>query len=430
MFDQPKSNELDGYFSAGLEDSDPPLAEAIRGELNRQRDQIELIASENLVSLAVLQAQGSVLTNKTVEGYPGARYYGGAEYADQVEQLAIDRAKTLFGCAYANVQPHSGSNANQAVYLALLDYRDAILSMDVASGGHISHGHPATQTGQRYKIFSYGVAQDEYLDYAAAQKIAEQQQPRLIIAGGSAYPRAIDFARMREIADGAGAYLMVDMAHFAGLVATGLYPNPFPYADVVTTTTYKSLRGARGGIVLTDNAEIAKKVAAAVFPGVQGSVLLHAVAGKAACLGEAMRPEFTVYNRKVLENAQALAKCLSESGLRIVSGGTDTGLMLVDLRSIGLVGVDAVIALETAGLTCNKNLIPFDPEPPEIASGLRLSTNAGTARGFGAGEFQQIGSWIAEVLQGIATNPTQNTEWQPRVRNEVRNLCASFPIYR
>lgn len=235
---------------------------------------------------------------------------------------------------------------------------------------------------------------------------------------------------MREIADGAGAYLMVDMAHFAGLVATGLYPNPFPYADVVTTTTYKSLRGARGGIVLTDNAEIAKKVAAAVFPGVQGSVLLHAVAGKAACLGEAMRPEFTVYNRKVLENAQALAKCLSESGLRIVSGGTDTGLMLVDLRSIGLVGVDAVIALETAGLTCNKNLIPFDPEPPEIASGLRLSTNAGTARGFGAGEFQQIGSWIAEVLQGIATNPTQNTEWQPRVRNEVRNLCASFPIYR
>ena len=302
--------------------------------------------------------------------------------------------------------------------------------MDVASGGHISHGHPATQTGQRYQIFSYGVAQDERLDYQGAYKLAEKHKPKLVIAGGSAYPRAIDFSRMREIADVAGAFLMVDMAHFAGLVATGLYPDPFEYADVVTTTTYKSLRGARGGIILTNNDRIAKKIAGSVFPGVQGSVLLHAVAGKAACLGEALRPEFAVYNRRVLDNANALAACLSNLGIRIVSGGTDSGLMLVDLRSKGVSGVDAVKSLEAAGLTCNKNLIPFDPESAEIASGLRLSANAGTTRGFGVDEFSKIGCWIAEVLQGLATDPIGNSASERRVRNEVHGLCRSFPIYR
>ena len=410
--------------------SDPELQAAIGGELERQRDQIELIASENIVSPAVLAAQGSVLTNKTVEGLPGARYYGGAEFADRVEQLAIDRACKLFGCRFANVQPHSGSNANAAVFFALLKPGDTILSMDTASGGHISHGHPATLTGRIYSIIRYGVSRsDERIDLAEVEELARRYGPNLITVGGSAYPRIIDFAGFRRIADAVGARLMVDMAHFAGLVAAELYPNPFPAADVVTTTTYKSLRGARGGIVLWNDAELSKRINAGVFPGVQGSVLLHGVAGKAACLGEALQPEFRDYNKRVLENAQALAATVADGGLRLVAGGTDTGLMLVDLRSRGVSGDAASKALEEAGIACNKNMIPFDPEPAEIASGLRLSSNAGTARGFGAAEFRQIGRWILAVIDGLARSSNDGAEVALMVRSEVSALARRFPIY-
>ena len=410
--------------------SDPELDAAIGGELERQRDQIELIASENIVSPAVLAAQGSVLTNKTVEGLPGARYYGGAEFADRVEQLAIDRACKLFGCRFANVQPHSGSNANAAVFFALLKPGDTILSMDTASGGHISHGHPATLTGRIYSIIRYGVSRsDERIDLAEVEELARRYGPNLITVGGSAYPRIIDFAGFRRIADAVGARLMVDMAHFAGLVAAELYPNPFPAADVVTTTTYKSLRGARGGIVLWNDAELSKRINAGVFPGVQGSVLLHGVAGKAACLGEALQPEFRDYNKRVLENAQALAATVADGGLRLVAGGTDTGLMLVDLRSRGVSGDAASKALEEAGIACNKNMIPFDPEPAEIASGLRLSSNAGTARGFGAAEFRQIGRWILAVIDGLARSSNDGAEVALMVRSELSALARRFPIY-
>jgi len=410
--------------------SDPELDAAIGGELERQRDQIELIASENIVSPAVLAAQGSVLTNKTVEGLPGARYYGGAEFADRVEQLAIDRACKLFGCRFANVQPHSGSNANAAVFFALLKPGDTILSMDTASGGHISHGHPATLTGRIYSIIRYGVSRsDERIDLAEVEELARRYEPNLITVGGSAYPRIIDFAGFRRIADAVGARLMVDMAHFAGLVAAELYPNPFPAADVVTTTTYKSLRGARGGIVLWNDAELSKRINAGVFPGVQGSVLLHGVAGKVACLGEALQPEFRDYNKRVLENAQALAATVADGGLRLVAGGTDTGLMLVDLRSRGVSGDAASKALEEAGIACNKNMIPFDPEPAEIASGLRLSSNAGTARGFGAAEFRQIGRWILAVIDGLARSSNDGAEVALMVRSEVSALARRFPIY-
>jgi glycine hydroxymethyltransferase len=410
--------------------SDPELEAAIGGELERQRDQIELIASENIVSPAVLAAQGSVLTNKTVEGLPGARYYGGAEFADRVEQLAIDRACKLFGCRFANVQPHSGSNANAAVFFALLKPGDTILSMDTASGGHISHGHPATLTGRIYSIIRYGVSRsDERIDLAEVEELARRYGPNLITVGGSAYPRIIDFAGFRRIADAVGARLMVDMAHFAGLVAAELYPNPFPAADVVTTTTYKSLRGARGGIVLWNDAELSKRINYGVFPGVQGSVLLHGVAGKAACLGEALQPEFRDYNKRVLENAQALAATVADGGLRLVAGGTDTGLMLVDLRSRGVSGDAASKALEEAGIACNKNMIPFDPEPAEIASGLRLSSNAGTARGFGAAEFRQIGRWILAVIDGLARSSNDGAEVALMVRSEVSALARRFPIY-
>jgi glycine hydroxymethyltransferase len=410
--------------------SDPELEAAIGGELERQRDQIELIASENIVSPAVLAAQGSVLTNKTVEGLPGARYYGGAQFADRVEQLAIDRACKLFGCRFANVQPHSGSNANAAVFFALLKPGDTILSMDTASGGHISHGHPATLTGRIYSIIRYGVSRsDERIDLAEVEELARRYGPNLITVGGSAYPRIIDFAGFRRIADAVGARLMVDMAHFAGLVAAEIYPNPFPAADVVTTTTYKSLRGARGGIVLWNDAELSKRINAGVFPGVQGSVLLHGVAGKAACLGEALQPEFRDYNKRVLENAQALAATVADGGLRLVAGGTDTGLMLVDLRSRGVSGDAASKALEEAGIACNKNMIPFDPEPAEIASGLRLSSNAGTARGFGAAEFRQIGRWILAVIDGLARSSNDGAEVALMVRSEVSALARRFPIY-
>jgi glycine hydroxymethyltransferase len=414
-----------GYFTAGLE-ADPELAAAIGGELRRQQEQIELIASENLVSRCVLEAQGSILTNKTVEGLPGGRYYGGAAYADVVERLAIDRATRLFGCRFANVQPHSGSNANAAIYKALLNPGDTILAMDTAAGGHISHGHPATFSGSHYRIARYGVARGtERIDLGEVERLAREHRPRLLIAGGSAYPRHMDFAGLRRIADAVGAMLMVDMAHVAGLVAAGLHPDPLPHAHVVTTTTYKSLRGARGGMLLWNDPELTKKLNLGVFPGVQGSVMLHSVAGKAAALGEALRPEFVRWNEAVLANAQALAAAVEAAGLRLVSGGTDIGLMLVDLRAKGVSGDAASQALERAGLACNKNMIPFDPEPPEVASGLRLSSNAGTTRGFGPAEFRQIGHWIGEVVDGLAAGRPV----EAAIREEVRSLSRRFPIY-
>lgn len=418
------SHLREGYFTSGL-DADPELARAIRGELARQRDGIELIASENIVSRLVLEAQGSVLTNKTVEGLPYKRYYGGAEFADEIESLAVQRACRLFGCRFANAQPHSGSNANAGVFLGLLRLGDTILSMDIAAGGHISHGHPATLTGRDYRIVSYGVSRTtERIDLDEVRDRAKASGPRLIVAGGSAYPRAIEFEALRQIADEVGARLMVDMAHFAGLVAAGLYANPFPHAHVVTTTTYKSLRGARGGLVLWNDEALSSKINYGIFPGVQGSVMLHIVAGKAACLGEALGPEFKLYNQAVLDNARALAAQLAEAGLRIVSGGTDTGLMLVDLAGRGVGGDVAAKALEQAGLAVNKNQIPFDPRPPEAPSGLRLSANAGTARGFGTAEFRSIGSWIDRVLRDPSDRGTIAA-----VRDEVLALCRRHPIY-
>ncbi len=417
-------------FTASLAETDPEVAEAIAGELHRQRDQIELIASENLVSRAVLEAQGSVLTNKTVEGLPGKRYYGGAEFADKIETLAIERAKRLFGCGFANVQPHSGSQANQAVYLALLKPGDAIVSMRTAAGGHLSHGHPANQSAKTYAIHSYGVsAGDERIDYAEIADLARRHKPKLLIAGGSAYPRRIDFAGLRAIADETGAVLMADIAHFAGLVATGLHPHPFPHAQIVTTTTYKSLRGARGGIVLSNDPALAKKIDSAVFPGVQGSVLLQSVAGKAVCLGEALKPEFADYQRAALENAAAMADAVAASGLRLVSGGTDVTLMLVDLTAKKIGGQRASESLEAAGLTVNKNVIPNDKRPATDPSGLRLSSNAGTARGFGQAEFKQIGQWIGRVLEGLARQANDNAATERAVRREVAAMCRRFPIY-
>ena len=415
----------DGYFTTGLE-GDPELAEALRGEMRRQQDGIELIASENIVSRLVLEAQGSVLTNKTVEGPPYGRYYGGAEFADAIEALAIDRARRLFGSRFANAQPHSGSNANAGVFLGLLNLGDAILSMNVAAGGHISHGHPATLTGRDYKIASYGVNQKtERIDLDEVRDLALQHLPRLIVAGGSAYPRAIDFAGLRAIADEVDALFVVDMAHFAGLVATGLYPDPFPHAHVVTTTTYKSLRGARGGLVLWNDEGLSKRINAGIFPGVQGSVMLHGVAGKAACLGEALRPEFQNYNRAVLDNARVLlSNGLAAAGLRIVTGGTDTGLMLVDLASRGVTGDVAAAALERARLAVNKNLLPFDSRPPESPSGLRLSSNAGTTRGFGVGEFELIAGWIDQILRS-----PNNERVILTIRDAVRELCGRHSIY-
>lgn len=414
----------DGYFSLGL-DADPELAASIRGELARQQDGIELIASENLVSRLVLEAQGSVLTNKTVEGQPYARYYGGAEFADAIEALAVKRACELFGCRFANVQPHSGSNANAGVFLGLLEIGDTILSMDTAAGGHISHGHPATLTGRDYRIVRYGVSREsERVELDEVRALAVANRPRMIVAGGSAYARALDFAGLRAIADEVGALLMVDMAHFAGLVATGLYPHPFPHAHVVTSTTYKSLRGARGGFVLWNDASLSDRINYGIFPGVQGSVMMHIVAAKAACFGEALRPEFAAYNAAVLENARAMAATLVAAGVRLVAGGTDCGLMLADLNPLGVTGDIAAKALEKAGLAVNKNQIPFDTRPPEAPSGLRLSANAGTARGFGTAEFETVGGWIAQVLKA----PSDAAQLA-RLREEVRALCARFPIY-
>ena len=419
-----------GYFSASLADADPQVAQAVAGELHRQQDQIELIASENLVSRAVLEAQGSILTNKTVEGYIGRRYHGGAEFADALEGLAIKRAKELFSCTYANVQPHSGSQANQVVFLAFLRPGDKILSMALAAGGHLSHGAAPNLSGKWFDVAQYGVSESSGLiDYDAVEALAVEHRPSLIIAGGSAYPRFIDFARFRQIADRTRAFLLVDMAHFAGLVAAGVHPSPVPHADVVTTTTYKSLRGARGGLIFANDRKLGKKIDSALFPGFQGSPMLHAIAAKAVCLREALRPEFREYARHVVDNARVLAATLTERSYKLVSGGTDTALMLLDLRSDGLTGEAASASLEAAGLPCNKNAIPGDPQPPTVTSGLRLSAAAGTTRGFGLSEFRQVGAWIADVLDGLAANPHGNEALERAVREQVSQLCRRFAIY-
>jgi len=419
-----------GFFVDDLADADPDLAAAVARELARQQSQIELIASENIVSRAVLQAQGSVLTNKYAEGYPGRRYYGGCEFVDAAERLALERACRLFGCAWANVQPHAGAQANEAVYLALLQPGDTILGMSLAAGGHLTHGSPANLSGKWFRAVAYGVRRDDArIDYDEVERLAEAHRPRLIVAGGSAYPRIIDFARFRAIADRVGAYLMVDMAHFAGLVAGGAHPSPVPHAHVVTTTTHKTLRGPRGGMILGNDEEIGRKINSAVFPGLQGGPLMHAVAAKAVAFGEALRPSFAAYARAVVANAQALAATLAEQGLDIVSGGTDTHLLLVDLRPLGLTGRDAEQALERAGITCNKNGIPFDPQKPTVTSGIRLGSPAATTRGFGTREFRQVGEWIGEVLRGLAGNPLNNGGAEARVREAVAALCARFPVY-
>ena len=418
------------FFAASLADSDPEIAAAIAGELHRQQDQIELIASENLVSRAVLEAQGSVLTNKYAEGYPGRRYYGGCEYVDIVESLAISRAKQLFGCAFANVQPNSGSQANQSVLLALLQPGDTVLGMSLAAGGHLTHGAPPNLSGKWFRAVQYGVRrEDGLIDHDELERLARTERPKLIIAGGSAYSRIIDFARFRRIADEVGAYLMVDMAHFAGLVAAGIHPSPLPHAHVVTTTTHKTMRGPRGGMVLCNDEDIGKRINSAVFPGLQGGPLMHVIAAKAVMLAEALRPEFKLYAQAVVDNARTLAATLAARGLAIVSGGTDTHLLLVDLRPKKLTGRVAEVALERAGITCNKNGIPFDPEKPTVTSGVRLGSPAATTRGFGQAEFRHVGEFIAEVLDGLAQNGDSNGGVEATVRGKVRELCARFPVY-
>ena len=419
------------FFTERLSSRDPELFGAITSELGRQRDEIELIASENIVSAAVMEAQGSVLTNKYAEGYPGRRYYGGCQYVDVAENLAIDRAKQLFGCEFANVQPNSGSQANQGVFQALLKPGDTILGMNLASGGHLTHGAAPNQSGKWFNAVQYGVRQqDNLIDYDQIQDLATEHQPKMIIAGGSAIPRVIDFAKMREIADSVGAYLHVDMAHFAGLVAAGEHPNPFPHAHVATTTTHKTLRGPRGGMIVTNDEAIAKKVNSAIFPGIQGGPLMHVIAGKAVAFGEALRPEFKTYMRQVRLNADALADQLIKGGLDIVTGGTDTHVMLVDLRPKKVTGNITDAALGRAHITTNKNGIPFDPEKPTVTSGIRLGTPAGTTRGFKEAEFRQIADMIVEVVDGLASNgPDGNAEVEANVRAKVAELCAKFPLY-
>ena len=420
-----------GFFTESLSSRDPALFAAIRGELGRQRDEIELIASENIVSAAVMEAQGSVMTNKYAEGYPGKRYYGGCQFVDVAEELAIARACELFGCSFANVQPNSGSQANQGVFTALLKPGDTILGMNLASGGHLTHGAAPNQSGKWFNAVQYGVRQQDCrIDYDEVARLAKEHNPKLIIAGGSAIPRQIDFAKFREIADSVGAYLMVDMAHFAGLVAGGAHPSPFPHADIATTTTHKTLRGPRGGMILTNNEEIAKKVNSAIFPGIQGGPLMHVIAAKAVAFGEALRPEFKVYAKQVISNAQALADELMKGGLDIVTGGTDTHVMLVDLRPKGVKGNATDKALGRAHITCNKNGIPFDPEKPTVTSGIRLGTPAGTTRGFKEEEFRQIARMIIKVVDGLAANGEEGNEAvEAEVRAEVSALCARFPLY-
>jgi glycine hydroxymethyltransferase len=420
-----------GFFTAPLAETDPELAAAIGRELVRQQDGIELIASENIVSAAVMEAQGSVLTNKYAEGYPGRRYYGGCVEVDVAETLAIERAKQLFGCAFANVQPHSGAQANQAVFLALIKPGDTILGMSLAAGGHLTHGAAPNLSGKWFRAVQYGVRRDDgLLDYEELERLAHAEKPKLIIAGGSAYPRVIDFGRIRAVADAVGAFFLVDMAHFAGLVAAGVYPSPLPHAHVVTTTTHKTLRGPRGGMILSNDLELGKKFNSAVFPGLQGGPLMHVIAGKAAAFGEALRPEFRAYQQQVATNARVLAATLVEQGLAIVTGGTDSHLMLVDLRPKRTTGKAAEASLERAHITANKNAIPFDPEKPAITSGIRLGTPAATTRGFGEAEFREVGQMIGEVLDGLAkSNDGSNAAVEAAVGARVKALCARFPIY-
>jgi len=423
---------ISNFFELGLAAADPAVAEAVHDELKRQQEKIELIASENIVSRAVLEAQGSVLTNKYAEGYPGRRYYGGCEYVDVAERLAIERACQLFDCTFANVQPHSGAQANQAVFFALLQPGDSFMGLDLAAGGHLTHGSPVNFSGKWFKPIPYGVRrQDHRIDMDEVEAIAKANKPKLIIAGGSAYPRFIDFARFRKIADEVGAIFMVDMAHFAGLVAGGAHPNPLEHAHVVTTTTHKTLRGPRGGMILTRDADLGKKINSAVFPGLQGGPLMHVIAAKAVAFGEALKPEFKLYAKAVVENAKALAETLHSQGLDIVSGGTDTHLMLVDLRPKNTTGRAAEKALDRAFITCNKNAVPFDTEKPAITSGVRLGSPAGTTRGFGVGEFREIGKLIVEVVDALGQKGEDGDPGvESSVRERVRVLCNKFPIYR
>jgi glycine hydroxymethyltransferase len=422
-----------GFFTQGLASADPEIAGAIRDELVRQQTKIELIASENIVSKAVLEAQGSIFTNKYAEGYPGKRYYGGCEYADVVENLAIERAKKLFGANFANVQANSGSQMNQAVFLALLNPGDTFMGLDLAAGGHLTHGSPVNMSGKWFKPVSYGVRRDDHrLDMDEIAKLAREHKPKLIVAGGTAYSRFWDFQRFREIADEVGAYLMVDMAHFAGLVAGGVHPSPVPYAHVVTSTTHKSLRGPRGGLILSNDEAMAKKINSAIFPGLQGGPLMHVIAAKAVALGEALRPDFKIYAKNVVENARALAEALKSEGLDIVSGGTDNHLMLVDLRPKKATGKFTEKALDRASITCNKNAIPYDPEKPFVTSGIRLGTPAATTRGFGPAEFREVGKLIAEVVSTLEGKNSEEGDpaVEAKVRDRVTELCRRFPIYQ
>ena len=419
------------FFSATLSESDPEVAGAVSREFRRQQDEIELIASENIVSRAVLEAAGSVLTNKYAEGYPGHRYYGGCQHVDEVETLAIERAKRLFRCKFANVQPHSGATANQAAFMALMQPGDTFMGLSLAAGGHLTHGSPVNLSGRWFKVVPYTVRrQDHRIDMDEVRGLAREHRPKAIIAGGSAYPRIIDFAAFRKVADEVGAYLMVDMAHFAGLVAGGAHPSPFPHAHVVTTTTHKTLRGPRGAMILTDREDLARRINSAVFPGMQGGPLMHVIAAKAVALSEALRPEFKAYARAVVENARALADALSSSGFDLVSGGTDTHLLLVDLRPKKLTGNRAEKALGRAHITTNKNGVPLDPEKPTVTSGIRVGSPAGTTRGFGVAEFRTIGRLIAEVLDGLAANGEDgNAAVEAKVKAEAVDLCRRFPIY-
>ena len=429
---QPAPLETDDFFTASLAQADPEIADVVGRELGRQRDEIELIASENIVSRAVLEAQGSVLTNKYAEGYPGRRYYGGCQFVDIAEQLAIDRVTKLFNCQFANVQPHSGASANAAVFMALMNPGDTFLGLNLAAGGHLTHGMKINMSGKWFNAVAYNVRRDDHrIDLAEVRKLALEHKPKVIIAGGSAYPRTIDFKAFREIADEAGAVLFVDMAHFAGLVAGGAHPSPFPHAHVVTTTTHKTLRGPRGGVVLTNDEELARKINAAVFPGLQGGPLMHVIAAKAVAFGEALRPSFKLYARNVVENAKALSETLKSCGFDIVSGGTDTHLMLVDLRPKRLTGKVSEVALGRAHITCNKNGIPFDPEKPTVTSGIRVGTPAGTTRGFGIAEFRQVGDMIAEVLDVLSQKQAEEDSLvESAVRDKVKALLKRFPIYQ
>ena len=423
-------SQSSGFFERGLEEADAEVFAAVNGELRRQQQHVELIASENIVSRAVLEATGSVLPKKYAEGSPARRYYEGCEWVDLAESIAIDRAKRLFNCAFANVQPHSGSQANQSVFMALLQPGDAFMGLDLAAGGHLTHGSPVNQSGKWFRPVPYGVRkQDQVIDYEELAETALREKPKLIVAGGTAYGRIIDFKRFREIADSVGAYLVVDMAHFAGLVAGGVYPSPLPWAHVVTSTTHKTLRGPRGGMVLSNDTEIGKKLNRGVFPGLQGGPLMHVIAAKAVALGEAMQPEFKTYARNVVDNAKALADELQAAGLAIVSGGTDSHLMLVDLRPKGVTGKAAASSLHRSYLTCNYNGIPFDPQPPMVTSGIRLGTPASTTRGFGQAEFRTVARLIAEVVEGVAANGDDNAPVEAEVRAKVLDLTSRFPIY-